>query len=293
MFGYVRYDLPNLYIKDFMLYKAMYCGLCKGIGKACGSIARMGLTYDVAFLSALLHNIAGIDIKIEKSHCVQHSVKKRPIAFVDALTEELGALNTILLYYKLTDDIADGGKGRGKRLFFKRGFKRAKKKYPALVGIVDGYMKEQSRTEKAQTASCDRAADPTANMMRALSDHFLKEKKSEATGQLFYGLGKWVYLIDALDDYEKDGKKNNYNPFVLSYGKASLTQLMEKEGDEIRFLFDTLFYSIRENLAKIPFAFNRDLTDNIILLGLPAETNRVMRGEKREKQEKLERTVKN
>ena len=293
MFGYVRYDLPNLYIKDFMLYKAMYCGLCKGIGKACGSIARMGLTYDVAFLSALIHNIAGIDVKIEKPHCVKHTVKKRPIACVDALTEELGALNTILLYYKLTDDIADGGKGRGKRLFFKRGFKRAKKKYPALVGIVDGYMKEQSRTEKVQTASCDRAADPTANMMRALSDHFLKEKKSEATGQLFYGLGKWVYLIDALDDYEKDGKKNNYNPFVLSYGKASLTQLMEKEGDEIRFLFDTLFYSIRENLAKIPFAFNRDLTDNIILLGLPAETNRVMRGEKREKQEKLERTVKN
>lgn len=293
MFGYVRYDLPNLYIKDFMLYKAMYCGLCKGIGKACGSIARMGLTYDVAFLSALLHNIAGIDVKIEKSHCVQHSVKKRPIACVDALTEELGALNTILLYYKLTDDVADGGKGRGKRLFFKRGFKRAKKKYPALVGIVDGYMKEQSKTEKAQTVSCDRAADPTANMMRALSDHFLKEKKSEATGQLFYGLGKWVYLIDALDDYEKDGKKNNYNPFVLSYGKASLKQLMEKEGDEIRFLFDTLFYSIRENLAKIPFAFNRDLTDNIILLGLPAETNRVMLGEKREKQEKLERTVKN
>lgn len=288
MFGYVRYDLPNLYVKDFMLYKAMYCGLCKGIGRACGSIARMGLTYDVAFLSALLHNIAGIDVKIEKSHCVQHTVRKRPIACVDPLTEELGALNTVLLYYKLTDDLEDGGRGRSKRMFFKRGFRRAKKKYPQLVEIVDGYMRVQHRTEKADTASPDRAADPTANMMRALSDHFLREKKSEATGQLFYGLGKWVYLIDALDDYEKDGRKNNYNPFVLSYGKMSLKELMDKEGEDIHFLFDTLFYSIRENLAKIPFAFNRDLTDNIILLGLPAETNRVMKGEKREKkQEKI------
>lgn len=289
MFGYVRYDLPNLYVKDFMLYKAMYCGLCKGIGKACGSIARMGLTYDVAFLSALFHNIAGIDVKIEKSHCVQHTIKKRPIACVDPLTEELGALNTVLLYYKLTDDLEDGGKGRGKRLFFKRGFRRAKKKYPELVEIVDGFMREQSRTEKEKTASPDRAADPTASMMKTLSDHFLKDKKSEFTGNLFYGLGKWVYLIDALDDYEKDGKKNNYNPFVLSYGRMSLKELMEREGEDIHFLFDTLFYSIRENLAKISFAFNRDLTDNIILLGLPAETERVMKGEKRgkQKQEKI------
>ena len=66
MFGYVRYDMPNLYIKDFMLYKAMYCGLCKGIGASCGQAARVGLTYDVAFLSALLHNIAGIDRSEER-----------------------------------------------------------------------------------------------------------------------------------------------------------------------------------------------------------------------------------
>ena len=57
MFGYVRYDIPNLYIKDFMLYKAMYCGLCKGIGASCGQMARVGLTYDVTFLSIILHNM--------------------------------------------------------------------------------------------------------------------------------------------------------------------------------------------------------------------------------------------
>ena len=291
MFGYVRYDLPNLYIKYLMLYKAMYCGLCKGIGKACGNAARMGLTYDVAFLSVLLHNIAGIDIKIEQSNCVQHTVRKRPIACVDELTKELGALNTVLLYYKLTDDVEDAERGRGKRLWFRQGYKRAKKQYPELVQIVEGFMKEQFKTEKEKVASPDRAADPTANMMKALSDHLLKDKKSEATGQLFYMLGKWVYLIDALDDYEKDGKKKRYNPFVLSYGKTTLKELMEKEGEEIHFLFDTLFYLLRDNLEKIPFAFNRDLTDNILLLGLPAQTERVMRGEKHKEINKTEQRL--
>ncbi len=288
MFGYVRYDFPNLHIKDFMLYKAMYCGLCKCIGRACGQRARIGLTYDMTFLSALLHNIAGVDVTIEQQNCFEHAIKKRPIAAPDAMTEELGALNTVLAYYKLTDDIEDGGKGRGRRLWFKKGFKRARKRYPALVGIVDAYMKEQAKAEREKTASPDIAADPTACMMRRLSEHFLGEKSTNATAELFYGLGKWVYLIDALDDYDKDIKGKGYNPFVLAYGRASRAELMEKDGKEIAFLFDTLFYSLRENLAQIAFFFNRDLTDNVILRGLPLETERVMKGEERKKmQEKL------
>ncbi|MCI9010054.1 MAG: hypothetical protein HFE27_02600 [Clostridia bacterium] len=279
MFGYVRYDLPNLYLKDLMLYKALYCGLCKSIGASCGQMARVGLTYDVTFLSALLHNMTGTNITVEKQNCFEHRLKKRPIAKVDELTKELGALNTVLVYYKLTDDISDGGKGRGRRIWFKKGFRRAKKTYPALVEIVERYMKEQSLTEKEKTASPDAAAEPSASMMRDISDHFLKDRASEATRELFYGLGKWVYLIDALDDYGKDFKKKNYNPFVLTYNSPNKAELMEMHGGEIGFLFDTLFYSMRESLAKIPFSFNRDLTDNVILRGLPLETARVMKGE--------------
>lgn len=207
MFGYVRYDLPNLFVKDVMLYKSLYCGLCKGIGASCGQAARMGLSYDVTFLSALLHNIAGQDIVIERSHCFEHCIRKRPIAAADDMTRALGALNTILVYYKLTDDVLDSGKGRSRRAWFRRGYRRAKKRYPELDAIVGGYIKKQAETERANTASPDAAADPSALMMQEIGDWFLKDKASEFTKGLFYGLGKWVYLIDALDDYEKDGKK--------------------------------------------------------------------------------------
>ena len=149
MFGYIRYDLPNLFVKDFMLYKALYCGLCKGIARSCGNAARMGLSYDVTFLSALLHNMTGQDIRIEEQHCFEHCISRQPIACVDALTEELGALNTILVYYKLTDDIADGDRGRGKRLWFRRGFARAGEKYPELEQIVARHLAAQAETEKS------------------------------------------------------------------------------------------------------------------------------------------------
>lgn len=278
MFGYVRYDFPNLFIKDFMLYKALYCGLCKSIGASCGQLARVGLSYDVAFLSALLHNMTGTDIRVEKQNCFEHCIRKRPIAAVDELTKELGALNTVLAYYKLSDDIDDEGRGHGRRLWFKKGFRRAKKQYPVLVEIVERFMREQREAEQRNASSPDEAAEPTANLMQQLSDHFLGEKATGHTRQLFYDLGKWVYLIDALDDYDKDKKKKNYNPFVRCYQNVNKAELMEKNGQEIAFLFDTLFYSMRESLSGITFYFNRDLTDNVILRGIPAETARVIQG---------------
>ena len=88
-----------------------------------------------------------------------------------------------------------------------------------------------------------------------------------------------IYLIDALDDYDKDKKKNAYNPFVLAYQAESKQALLAGEnGDEVRYVFNSLFFDIRENLAGLTFRFNRDLSDNILLRGLPTVTKRVMLG---------------
>ena len=278
MFGYVRTDLPYLFIKDDVLYKAMYCGVCKGIGEACGHCARIGLSYDVTFLSVLLHNILGVDVKIEKSHCLTHRIRKKPMAEADDLTRMLGAVNTELAYYKYTDDIQDGDKGRGKRLWFVSGHKKVVKNYPEIHRIIAKNLAEQEKTEKAKTDSIDRAADATATMLAELSDYLLGDKKTERTRSLFYSIGKWIYLIDAFDDYDKDKKKGAYNPFLLSYGSESKKTLIAEHGQDIEFIFHSLFYDIRENLAEIKFYFNRDLIDNVLIRGLPAMTKRILSG---------------
>ena len=279
MFGYVRADTPYLFIKDDNLYRAMYCGVCKGIAEVCGQPARMGLSYDVTFFSVLLHNIAGQDVTIEKSHCLTHCIRSRQMAVVDELTRQLGALNTVLVYYKYTDDIADGDRGRGKRFWFKKGFARAKKKYPEIERIVRENLAKQEQAEKAGADSLDRAADATASMLSEFSDYALQEKATEHTRKLFYSLGKWIYLIDALDDYDKDLKKGAYNPFALAYGGESRKAMLAGEnGKEIEFVFHALFFDIRESLSQISFHFNRDLSDNILLRGLPMMTRRIMNG---------------
>ncbi|MBQ8295249.1 MAG: hypothetical protein IJX87_02310 [Clostridia bacterium] len=279
MFGYVRVDTPYLFIKDQTLYQAMYCGVCKGIAEVCGQAARMGLTYDVTFLSVILHNIAGKDVVIEKQHCLTHCIRSKQMANVDELTRQLGALNTLMVYYKYTDDVQDGDGGKGKRWWFKKGFQKSRRKYPEIERIVRDSMIEQGKVERAKTDSLDRSADPSATLLADFSDYVLGEKATAHTRGLFYAVGKWVYLIDALDDYDKDRKKGAYNPFALAYKAECRADLLKgKSGEEVRYAFHALFFDIREHLSQIDFKFNRDLSDNILLRGLPMMTKRIMDG---------------
>lgn len=286
MFGYIQPDLPYMYVKDGVLYKALYCGLCKSIGGTCGQVARAGLSYDMTFLSALLHNIMNKDVKIENRHCILHPIMKRPIASDDEITRAVACLNTALTYYKLSDDIADENKGRFSRAFFKRGFARAKALHPKMSEIIKERMTELEKLESKNCASLDAAADPFGNMIAELSDYCLQEYATEHTRQLCYGIGKWVYLIDALDDYDKDVRKKNYNPFVAAFGCSSRKEMLEKNGEETGFVFGSIFSANAEHLKNIRFYFNHDLTDNIILRGMPAATRRVSCGCKKVKPEK-------
>lgn len=283
MFGYIRPDLPWLFKKDETLYNAVYCGLCKSIGEGCGQCARTALTYDLAFVSALAHNICGADLTIKKQRCVLHLIKRRPIAQTDALTVTLGCINTALAYYKLCDDRADGDGRRVLLPLYARGFKRAGALHPAAVKIVEEQLGRQSELEKEGCQIIDMAAEPTAVMMEKLSDYVLGERSTDSTRRLFYSLGKWVYLADALDDYDKDVKKGAYNVLYNAYRLPTLAEAVQNNREELEFVFNSLFAEMRAALAGIKFYFNHDLTDNIILRGIPLRSRELLNGAGRKK----------
>ncbi len=276
MFGYIQPDAPYLFKKDETLYKALYCGLCKSIGAGCGQRARSALTFDMAFMSALIHNIRREDVNIKRARCALHLIKKRPIAAVDEVTVMLGCINTALAYYKLCDDKADGDKKGVFRHLYKKGLKRAAKKHAPAVEIIGRQMTAQSDLEKAGCSIIEMAAEPTAVMMSELSAYALGEYSTDETRALFYDIGKWVYLIDALDDYDKDVKKRRYNVLYNAFGADCKARAVADNREELTFLFDSLFADMRARIAKIDFAFNRDLTDNIILRGIPLKTRAVL-----------------
>ncbi len=278
MFGYINPDRPYLFVKDETLYKALYCGMCKSIGGGCGGAAKCALTYDSAFLSALIHNIANKDVRIEKRRCILHIFRRRFMAAPDELSVLLGCVNTALAYYKLLDDKVDGERKGMFAFWFRRGYKRAVKKHPRVAEIVAQSIDGQRSLEERKCAVIDEACEPTAEMVRALSAYALGEASTEETDGLFYDLGKWIYLADALDDYDKDAKKGRYNVFRLAYGKDTKAEAVAAGEEEINFIFNSLFADMRRRLANIKFYFNHDLTDNIILRGIPLKTRSLVYG---------------
>ncbi len=276
MFGYLKPDNPYLYLKDDTLYKALYCGICKSIGSVCGQTARFSLSYDMAFMSAISHNILGVDVSINKERCIAHQIKKRPIAKPDEISKTLGAVNVILAYYKVKDDILDENKGGFKSNLLKIGYNKAKKLYPEIDEIVKKGYSELISYEKQNLDSIDVVCDPFAKILEEISAFVYKDKSTEFTRGLFYAIGKWVYLIDALDDYDKDVKGNNFNVLYNAYKVKTYSELINNHKQEICFVFSSIFAQISDNYKNIQMKYNTDLVTNILTRGIPTTTNKIL-----------------
>lgn len=281
MFGYVKTDFPNMYVKDVTLYKAMYCGLCKSIGKVCGQRGRMVLNYDLTFLSVLLHNVMGNDVTIEKQHCIIHHVRKRPIAVPDELSERIGALNVILARYKLNDDVHDDGKGKLTRAFLAKAYRKAKKKEPELDRIVCECYKDLTEYEKTGGDSIDISADPFGRMMTETVKILAGEYVSEELLDLAYNLGKWIYLIDAIDDFDKDKKRKSFNVFANAHPEINTkSEFIEKNKLELTNIFGNILFDVSNSAKALNYKFNHDLTDNVLLMGLRLQTKNILENNK-------------
>lgn len=275
MFGYIKTCEPYLYKKDEVLYNSLYCGVCKSIGKICGQKARLCLSFDIAFFSAVAHNILNKDVKINKKRCITHWFRKRPIADRDELTDKLADVNVLLAYYKVKDDLIDEKKGKIKNLLLKKGFKKAHKRNKEISDIINKQYNLLREEEKSNCLSLDRICDPFAKMMQDISDCVFNEFSTEYTQELFYNLGKWIYLIDALDDFEKDKKSGSFNIFVNILGEdCTFENLMKFK--ELSFVLNSTFNSIRNSLDNIKFYFNKDLIDNILLRGIQEKTKSII-----------------
>ena len=135
--------------------------------------------------------------------------------------------------------------------------------------------------EKKNGDSVDMAADPFGVMMREIVKILSKDYYTDEVGEVAYCLGKWVYLIDALDDFDKDKKKKNYNVFVNMFKDIqNKEQLVKNKQQELFMIFSGVLSMLAENAKAISYKFNHDLIDNVLLRGLCVQTKQIMENEK-------------
>lgn len=217
MFGYVKACKPELKIKEYETYKAVYCSLCKKLGKSYGLLSRFTLSYDFTFLALLNMSLKEGCDGFERKRCAFNPLKKcNYCKNLDAIDMPAAAA-MIMLYYKILDNIADE-RGLKKVTYwclkpiFSRAHKKAAKNYPQIEAAVSEYITAQNALEKANCTSIDEAADPTAKVMEKIlmlcSETQMQKRVLQRIG---YCLGRYIYLLDASIDLPEDIKKGSFN----------------------------------------------------------------------------------
>lgn len=268
MFGYIRACKPEMRIKEYELYKVVYCSLCKELGKSYGIFARFTLSYDFTFLALLSMSLNENCCGLKQGVCTCNPLKK--CTYLESLDELKmpAAAAMILNYYKLVDNLRDekGIKRLGFKLikpFFSSAYKKAKKSYPQLDKIVSGYIENQFKVEAENCTDIDIAAEPTAICMSQifsmLSSDQIQKRCLERMG---YSIGRYIYILDAAVDLNDDVKFSRYNPFKSYKNDSEFVNGIIKP---------TLNISIAEAakaLELIDIKKFKNILDNLIYLGL-------------------------
>ena len=218
MFGYLQIDKSALEDGQRGLYQTFMCGLCFSTKKYFSNKARIAINYDINFFNVLFHSYANVDIEIEKRTCFFHPVKKQTVAKPTELMDKIGVANVLLVYLNLFDDVVDEG-GAKKKLelkAFQKDYDKAQKLMPDLDKALTDSYKQLRHLEQSRCDVLDKVCHPFAQMSSDVAKHILQTDNKYLLN-LCYNVGKWVYLIDALDDIKQDLRKGVYNPLVKCF----------------------------------------------------------------------------
>lgn len=273
MFGYVRPFRPELKCKDYDLYKATYCGLCRCLRGRYGLIAPMFLNFDFTFLALLLWEPEETFIPC-RGRCHGNPLRKLPMC-PDSPALELAADESVVLsWWKLRDSVRDdsffgGLPARGLSVLLGPAYRKAAHRRPEFDRTVRTCLEELTALEKENCSSLDRTADAFARLLRGAAP--VEGERGRVLEQLLYHLGRWIYLADARDDLEEDKLSGRYNPVAARYGP---------KGDDgaLRLTMDNSLELVGAALQLGEFGCRKPLLENIVYLGLPAVEKAVFDG---------------
>lgn len=289
MFGYIRVYKPQLRICEYETYRSVYCTLCRYLGSTMGLPSRLLLNYDYTFMTMLMLALGEEKPCFSTGRCVVNPLKKcgncttneEAFAYTSALT-------AMMFYYKLKDNIRDSG--AGKRMLWRtlspyasHVRKKALRLYPEEDALVAAYLNRQFEAETKAVQSgevlIDELCQPTADVIAAFAAKLSRKESDQVILRHFgYFLGRWIYLIDALDDLNDDLKDGSFNPLALQFGLTAEDAAARSERWEQARVFgnDSLNMSAAEAVKYyelLDLGDFKPITDNIMYLGI-AEAQR-------------------
>ncbi|MBZ9609154.1 DUF5685 family protein [Clostridium estertheticum] len=290
MFGYVTPCKMEMKIKDYEKFKAYYCGLCNSIKNNFGNLPRLTLNYDMTFLAVLLDALSENKYNFIKFKCMMHPLKKRIMINNNQAIDYAAFCNITLAYYKIMDDVYDNKTMKSK--VFSVFLKNYLSKSDIAYNDVMNYTKEKLlllNTLEAnhkdlcidEQLSIDELSHVFADLTGFIISFYYKTASfKDDLYWLGYNLGKWIYIIDAYDDLEKDIKSDSFNAInsLFNTDKLDFKSFSISIAPRIDFLLSTCAQQCLKYLNRLPLIKNEAILCNILELGLMEKMDKVFNG---------------
>ena len=300
MLGYIRPAAAELRVREHEFYKAAYCGLCRSMGKCTGQLSRMTLSYDFVFLVLVRYALTGERALMKNGRCMAHPLKRKPYLVHSEQLAYAASAAAVLMSGKISDDIADE---RGIRRVASRIIAPLARSAARRGGLSDlgetvaAELRALAELERAESDDIDAAADTFGRLLGAVMSSGLEGANKRIAYEMGRYTGRFIYIIDAVDDMAKDMEKGRYNPFLKAYGsdileerevcdfsgRKTMRKVPKKE------IAESILCAAKLDLAGLERAENlveygdsqtmgmiRGIIGNIIGIGMPGEMMRVL-----------------
>lgn len=267
MFGYIQVFKDELKFKEYSLYRYHYCELCRNMGRY-SNISRIFLSYDITFFLMLGEPVSPNKCDCQKCLFTNCQVKK-----TDGIYDYFAALSIALIYHKLNNDVIDGESiKRIPQALITHAYKNAKKRYPDIAYSIEKGLQELVSYEKGLNTDFSFMAGLFSKTVSdACAPFFSSFSDGEIRLHIIESVACCVYLLDIVDDVDKDYKKKDYNPInILANGKAGITEI----SDCISRINDELTQATSLSML-LPYSDCLPIIQNILSLGIPNVLRRI------------------
>lgn len=277
MFGYILPVMAALNDEQKLRWRSFYCGVCHALRNRHGQTGRLSLSNDMTFLAMLLSSLCEPESASIDSRCGMHPLKSHTF-LSSAMIDYAADMNALLFYWKCEDQRIDDHSllGRTGEAVFRGKADKIRTLWPAQAEGVGKALAELWKEEKKESPSADRLCNLSGEMLGSVFVPDPHDSWSSLLRSVGTGLGRFIYWMDAWEDYDEDCRRGRFNPLTAYHS------LPDYE-DFCRDTLEMLISEASESFELLPLEQDLDILRNVIYSGVWQRYTMIM--EKKQRKE--------
>ena len=207
-------------------------------------------------------------------------LRRRYSALCDGIEEQLRELSALEKSQCDSLDMAAEAFSKIMEVIFEEGVKSVYGECSSNESIPSAGTPFSQQNKKSQTSDVTEASGTDAGCTLCIEEMPANHDSRRALAQIGYHMGKWIYLIDAVDDIEENIESGAYNPLLYRFSFNEENESAQQFRDRIRSDLEFNLYHylavVSNYVNGLDIKKNKGIIENIIYFGLHRKTEEII-----------------